>query len=165
MKRHFSIKHGFSLVEVMIALGLFGIMATAFVGSTMFARKSAESAVAENAALNLAQSYMEQLKSMTYGTLMASANDATVPLPTMTNATTPDYIYENAYTTKSLVIRTDDAGNTVQTLDVEIQPIVSSAQGADTSWSILGIQIFYRWKDPVTGTVRTASIRSAKSNL
>jgi prepilin-type N-terminal cleavage/methylation domain-containing protein len=165
MKKPVSIRTGFSLAEVMIALGLFGIMATAFVGSTMFARKSAESAIAENAALNLAQSYMEQLKSFSFSTLMASANDATIPLPTMTNATTTDYIYENAYTTKTLVIRTDDSGNTAQTLDVSIMPAISNAQGGDTSWSIIGIEVFYRWTDPVTNSIRTASIRSAKSNL
>jgi prepilin-type N-terminal cleavage/methylation domain-containing protein len=165
MKKPVSIRTGFSLAEVMIALGLFGIMATAFVGSTMFARRSAESAITENAALNLAQSYMEQLKSFSYGTLMASANDATVPLPTMASETVTDYIYENAYTTKNLVIRTDSGGNTLQSLSVDVMPVITNAQGSDTSWSIIGIEIFYRWTDPVTSTVRTASIRSAKSNL
>lgn len=165
MKKPVSIRAGFSLAEIMIALGLFGIMATAFVGSTMFARKSAESAITENTALNLAQSYMEQLKSFTFSTLMASVNDTTIPLPTMESATVTDYIFQNAYTTKNLVIRTDDSGNTVQTLAVDIMPVVSNAQGSDTNWSIIGIEIFYRWTDPITDTVRTASIRSAKSNL
>jgi prepilin-type N-terminal cleavage/methylation domain-containing protein len=156
---------GFSLAEIMIALGLFGIMAAAFMGSTMYARKSAESGVCENAALNLAQSYMEQLKSFSFSTLMASAKDPSVPLETMSSATATDYIFPSAYTTKTLMIRTDEAGNEVQSLNVEIMPVITDAKGADTEWSIIGIEIFYRWTDPVTGTQRTASIKSAKSNL
>lgn len=156
---------GFSLAEVMIALGLFGIMSAAFMGSTMFARKSAESGVCENAALNLAQSYMEQLKSFSFSTLMASAVDPTVPLETMASTTANDYLYPNAYTTKNLLIRVDENGNDAQSLNVEIMPVINDARGTDTEWSIIGIEIFYRWTDPVTGTLRTASIKSAKSNL
>lgn len=165
MKKHLTHKAAFSLAEVLIALGLFGIMSAAFVGSTMYARKSAESCVAENAALNLSQSYMEQLKSFTYSTLMASVNDETVPLATMATATVGDPLYQKLYSTKTLIIRQDDSGNTLQTLSVDVMPVISDGQGTDTSWSIIDIEIYYRWTDPVTNTLRTASIRSAKSNL
>ena len=64
-------RFGYSLVEVMIAMALFGIMATGFMASCLFARKAAESAACENAALCVAQGYMEQIKSNTYATLAA----------------------------------------------------------------------------------------------
>ena len=153
-------KAGFSLAEVMIALLLFGLMATGFTQACMFARKSAESAVAENVALNVALGYMNQLKTFTYGVLMASANDPTVALPTMSSATATDYLYQNAYVTKTVIMQRDSTGATVLSMDVDIMPVISDASGG-TNWSIAGIQIFYRWRDPVTNNLRTASIRNA----
>lgn len=153
---------GFSIAEVLIALMILAVMAVAIGSACLFARRSAEGAVAENTALNTAQAYMEQLKTFTYSALMASVNDPTVPLQTMAGLTTTDYLTQNAWTTKTIVMRRDASGNVLQSLDVEIRPVLSDA-ASGTGREIVGIQIFYRWKDPVTKTLRDASIRSAKS--
>ena len=153
---------GFSIAEVLIALMLLGVMATAITGSCMFARRSSESAVAENTALNTAQGYMDEIKTFTYSALMTSVNDASQPIQTMSNATVTDYLYQSVYTTKVVVMRKDSSGTTLQSLNVDIMPVLSDASSG-TGREIVGIQIFYRWRDPITNVQRTSSIRSAKS--
>lgn len=155
-------RKGFSIAEVLIALMLLGVMAVAITGACMFARRSAESAVAENTALTTAQGYMEQIKTFTYASLMASVSDASVPINTMSSLTANDYLYQNAYATKVVVLRRDSGGAAVQSLSVDIMPVLSDASSG-TGREIVGIQIFYRWRDPITNQLRTASIRSAKS--
>lgn len=157
-------RFGYSLVEVMIAMALFGIMATGFMASCLFARKAAESAACENAALCVAQGYMEQIKSNTYATLAAVIANPTVPIPTMTSSTVADSIYQNTYTTKTIVMRRDTSGSTVQTLDVSVMPVISSATTSTISVQIVGIEIFYRWTDPITGQITTKTIRNAMQN-
>ncbi len=153
---------GFSIAEVLIALMILAVMAAAIGSACLFARRSAEAAVAENTALNTAQAYMEQLKTFTYSALMASVNDPTVPLQTMASLTATDHLTQNAWVTKTVVMRRDASGNVLQSLAVDIMPVLSDASSG-TGRDIVGIQIFYRWTDPVTKTLRSASIRSAKS--
>jgi len=141
---------------------LLAVMAAAIAGACLFARRSAEAAVAENSALNVAQSYMEQLKSFTYATLMTSVGDPSVPLQTMSGLTATDYLTQNAWVTKTVVLRRDSSGITLQSLNVDVMPVLSDA-ASGTGREIVGIEIFYRWRDPATGTLRSASIRSAKS--
>jgi prepilin-type N-terminal cleavage/methylation domain-containing protein len=155
---------GFSLAEVVIALSLFGVMASGFIGATMFTRRSAESAVCENAALNLAESYMEQIKTFTFATLKASINNSAVAIPTMSSQTGADSIYQNAYTIKNIAMRRNSVGATVQTLKVEVKAVLSDASGGTTK-EIIGIVIYYRWTDPTTSQLVTKAIRSAKANL
>jgi prepilin-type N-terminal cleavage/methylation domain-containing protein len=156
---------GYSLAEVMIAMALFGIMATGFLASCLFARKAAESAACENAALCVAQGYMEQMKSNSYSTLAAIIATPTVPIPTMTSVTVADYIYQNAYTTKTVVMRRDTSGNTVQTLNVSVMPVISDVTISSISAQAVGIVIYYRWTDPITNQTLTRTIRGAKANI
>jgi type II secretory pathway pseudopilin PulG len=145
----------------MIAMALFGIMATGFLASCLFARKAAESAACENAALCVAQGYMEQMKSTSFSTLAAIIANPTVPIPTMTSNTVPDYIYQNVYTTKTIIMRRDTNGNTVQTLNVSVMPVISNVATTNLSVNIVGIEVDYRWTDPITGQITTRTIRSA----
>ena len=157
-------RFGYSLVEVMIAMALFGIMATGFMAACLFASKAAESATCENAALCVAQGYMEQMKSNTYSTLAAIIANPTVPIPTMTSATVSDYIYQNVYTTKTIVMRRDSSGNTVQTLNVSVMPVISDVTSSTVSVNAVGLVVYYRWTDPITNQTLTKTIRSAKAN-
>lgn len=158
-------KHGFSLAEIVIAMGLFAIVATAYAASCMFTRRAAESAIAESTALNVAQSYMEQIRTFSVITLKASITDPTVPIPTMASRTVTDYIYQNVYTTKTVTMRDDDSGNAIQSLSVDIMPVLVDVATSGTSQSIIGITINYRWKDPITNYQRTESLRNARAGM
>ena len=157
-------KAGYSLAEVVIALCLFGMMASAFTGACLYTKRSAESAVAENIALNVAQGYMEQIKALSYDTLMESVDDATVAIPTLSTYDTEDALTQNGYVTKTVVIRRNSSGATIQSLAVQIMASLSDVSN-DTDEEIIGIKIYYKWTDPITSKVREQVIRSAKVNL
>jgi len=157
-------KAGYSLAEVVIALCLFGLMATAFTSASLYAKKSAESAVYENIALNVAQGYMEQIKTLSYATLMESVNDATVAIPTLSYYDTEDTLTQNGYVTKTMVIRRDSSGNAAQSLDIKIMASLSDASDG-TNRQIIGIKIYFKWTDPITSSLRERVIRCAKVSI
>ncbi len=67
---------GYSLVEVVIGLGIFSFVAAGLIALTLLMRSNAEEAVYHNTALTLAQGYIEQIRSSDYATIQASAADA-----------------------------------------------------------------------------------------
>jgi hypothetical protein len=105
------------------------------------------------------------MKTFSYNTLMASVNDSTVAIPTMTSKTVTDSIFQNVYTTKTIIMRRNPTtGATVQTMNVDIMPSLSDASSGTTE-QIVGIKVFFRWTDPVTNVVRTKTIQSARANI
>ena len=74
---------GFSLVELIIAMCIFGMLALAFSLTTIYTRRAADAAVVESTSMTVASSYLEQLKSIDYEKVVSSIRDASVPLPTL----------------------------------------------------------------------------------
>lgn len=153
---------GFSLAEIMIALMLFGIMATAFMASTSFAHKVAQSSIYESTALTVATGYIEQVKSIEYETLAACILDNSTPIPTMINQGTDDPLYIGKYTSKTVPIRMDDKGSVLQTMKLEVRPELSNIFSA-TGEKLLTIEIHYRWTEPGSSRQRENCIRTARS--
>jgi len=77
------IKRGFSLVEVMIALGIFGFLATVMIQVAFRSRAIAEANVYDNTALTVSLGYAEQIKNMNYLEVYASHEDNGVSLATV----------------------------------------------------------------------------------
>jgi len=157
-------KAGFSLVEVLIALALFGVMATGFMASSLFAKRTAESALAESTALTVASGYMEQVKSINYNSLVASVQDTSIPVATVNNQGVVDPVYLNAYSDKTIPIRFNEDGSTAQNIIIGIKLSISTA-AASSVLNILSIQIDYRWTEPGSGRIRTASLRSSRASV
>jgi prepilin-type N-terminal cleavage/methylation domain-containing protein len=155
---------GFSLAEVLISLALFGLMSTAFLAACLFARKSAECAVYESTALTAATGYLEQIKSLSYSTVLTSINDPDQPIPTMVNQGTQDYLYLDVYTEKVIAVRLDTDGSALQQMSLFVMPVIND-EFASTGQYILNIAVHYRWTEPGTGRVRNACIRTARSNV
>ncbi len=71
----------YTLVEVMIGLGLFAIIASSLLALTWMVRSSSEENVYDTMALAMAQSYMEQLRGVSYPTLQAAADSTSAVIP------------------------------------------------------------------------------------
>ena len=69
-------RRAFSLLEVIVGMSLFTLTAMGVLALTFMVRSTSERAVYNNTALTLAQAYLEQLRSIDYGTLRSAANDA-----------------------------------------------------------------------------------------
>lgn len=81
-KRQYLTHQGLTLVEVMVSMSIFTILAAGTISVTLQTRTQAEYLVYQNAAYTAAQGYLEQIKSMEYNRLEQSVASNTIPLPT-----------------------------------------------------------------------------------
>lgn len=71
----------YTLVEVMIGMGLFSILAASLLSLTWMVRTSSEENVYNTMALAMGQSYMEQLRGIAYPTLQGAADNTATVIP------------------------------------------------------------------------------------
>jgi type II secretory pathway pseudopilin PulG len=82
-------RSAYTLVEVMIGMGLFAILAGSLFSLTWIVRSASEENVYNTIAQVMAQSYMEQLRGVAYPTLQQAANSTTVAIPLVNSSGTP----------------------------------------------------------------------------
>jgi type II secretory pathway pseudopilin PulG len=68
-------KAGFSLVEIMISIGLLGFSGFGLLAGLLQSRQMTEAAIRQSTALTIAQGYVEQIKNMEFDSL----DEATLP--------------------------------------------------------------------------------------
>lgn len=66
---------GFSLIEVMVSVGILAIVAAGISSITMLTSRIAYANIYENTAYNIAQAYAEQIKSINYSAIRNALND------------------------------------------------------------------------------------------
>jgi len=76
----------YTLVEVMIGMGLFAIIASSLLALTWMVRSASEENVYNTMALAMAQSYMEQLRGLSYPTLQAAEDSTTMVIPLLNSS-------------------------------------------------------------------------------
>lgn len=77
-------QRGFTLVEMMVGLTLLGVFMTGILGSVRLSTILAETSIYESTAANVAQGYLEQIKSLPYeDVLMAVQDPSNYQLETM----------------------------------------------------------------------------------
>lgn len=73
-------KEGFSLIEVMLAMFVFSLVAIGITATVIQSQKVAQSNIFKNTAYTIVQGYLEQIKSIsTYTILDAVSNDTSIP--------------------------------------------------------------------------------------
>jgi len=155
-----------TLVEVMIAMTLFSLVALGLLGATLQSRRIAELNVMESTAVTVAQGCMEQLKRMPYG-LLTSA-DLLLAHPEDTT--------DNIILTQGIWNRLDralDINNTPNTtaddLIIEMRPAIIYML-TDASAPLIGTDCYeifldYRFQSRVFGTAKwhSGSLRLIRS--
>ncbi len=147
-----------SLIEVVIATGVLSITAAGLLSGVFQTRRFTEDNIYETAALNAVSSYMEQIKSMPYDTVLATMGDPTnVPLPTVIDHTTADplraYVWNHGTSLwtggipndKVITINVDDAGNVIERMDLRVYAFLTNIQVSD-SLQAIEVQILFNWK-------------------
>ena len=129
---------GFTLVEVLIAVVIFGLMAGGIIGGILQGRRMAEKNVYHITALTVAQGYLEQMKGMSYGDLSTNSDQ---PIPTELNYGEPDPLFLNVWTEKRIDIH-DTPDNPNDDMRMWFRPTVE--EGAFQK----RIQLDFRWEAP-----------------
>ena len=69
------LNRGYSLIEVLIAMVVFGLLATGIIGATLANHRMTYEVSYQNTANDIAQGFINQLRTKSYGSLVAFAND------------------------------------------------------------------------------------------
>ena len=77
-KRANRCRQGFTLVEMMVGLTLLGIFMSGVFSSVRLSSLIAESNIYQNAAVTVAQGYLEQIKSLPYEDVLLTAQDPSI---------------------------------------------------------------------------------------
>ncbi len=172
-----------SLIEVMIAMTIFSVLAVTILSSVLLSRRIAEANIYGNTALTITQGYLEQIKSMEYNVVLDSVGDNSIPLPTKSisaiTSTTgagieiddPIYINsqkEHASNSKKVVIdirNPESANPSPVTMSYLIRPTVVDLDTGANPLRALEITLEYQFLSPEKGSpeLRDGTVRLVKS--
>jgi prepilin-type N-terminal cleavage/methylation domain-containing protein len=155
-------KAGFSLVEVMIAMGLLAMIAMGISQNLILTRGIAETNIREVTANSVISGYLEQLKSMQYERILTSVRDTSKPLPTKLSEGQPDPLYLGQWMTKTVVIDEDKNGNVERTMPLHVHVEIEDLAGNGNGTS-MAIEFEYAWEDARSGVRRDRSLRTMRS--
>ena len=153
-----------TLVETVVAMGIFSLVAVGIIGLNLQSRRLAESAIRENTAATVTQGYLEQIKAIEYSALVdAVADPSGVAIPTKTDSTNDDPIFLNIRNEKTLVIHSTDSGTPTRFMRFWITPRATNLAAAGRK--AIEFTILFEWEgnDKRVGDVRQSTIRFVRS--
>lgn len=169
------LRRAFSLLEVIIGMSLFTLTAMGVMALTFMVRATSERAVYNNTALTLAQAYLEQLRSIDYGTLRNAANDTagTVSLTVIgsngagLNNESGGVFANGNWARETIMLDEDEAGTPRQPMTFRFRPLLSDLETI-TGGTAEGVEIVLYYESTYNfGTPRTqsGSLRTVRSNV
>ncbi len=171
-------RRGFSLVENMVALAILGIFISGVLASVGFSRRVAETTIYEVAAMNAAQAYLEQIKSMEYNDVLTSSqNPTTEPLatihPSYSSITQtsiiddPLYIGSTNYRDIVIDVLEDDETYSKLIMPMEFDITVNDLNSGSSPTEALEVIIQYRYETPssYSGTQLDGQVQIIKAKV
>lgn len=160
-----------TLVEVMIGLGIFSIVAGTTAAALVQSRRITESSLRQNTAQVTAHGYLEQLKGLPFVQLDTSpvtvrfgnddADDALIlsPLPRSPATAVPNTRLLDVNNTP-----TDTSDDSTVTIVVYVEPVAESVNQAGPARLLT---INYSWEEPVVGgwRTRTGTVSCIRSDI
>jgi prepilin-type N-terminal cleavage/methylation domain-containing protein len=155
-------EQGYSLVETIVAMTIFGFIALGLTQNLVLTRGIAETNIRESTAITAVSGYMEQLKSLEYEKVLTSVRDNSVALPTVLSLGAPDPLYVGQWNSKDVVIDEDISGTKQRTMRLYVRPIIEDVT-ASGNGTILQMTLFYAWEDSKTGSRQDRALRTMRS--
>lgn len=156
-------KNGFSLVEMLISMAVFSIVAIAFTTSVMQTRRLSETNIYKTTAFSIAHSYAEQIMATDYDDLLESIGDQNIPIefhsinPSSGGEVTQkqDLIYLGEKNEKDVVIdlRGEDEENIVN-MPMVFRVTANDLNTGANPQQAIEFNITYRYKTPSGATTR-----------
>ncbi|WOO39940.1 prepilin-type N-terminal cleavage/methylation domain-containing protein [Rubellicoccus peritrichatus] len=153
-----TLKSGFSLVEIMIAMSLLGIVALGLGKAMIQSRKMAESSIYATTAHGVAYGYAEQIMALDYVDFESSVKDNAVPVtlkaisPSSTSGSVEidDPLYIGVWTDKDIVIDVKGEGTEERSI---VMPMKFSLSATSLNSGVnprdaYEIKLAYQFKSP-----------------
>ena len=149
-------KSGYSLVEVMVGIGIFALLAGGIASSTALNSRLAISNIYRNTAYTVVQSYAEQIKSIDYVDIEAALLDpANVNIPTVSLSVgagavsqLSDPLRFGVRTEKSIIIdveQNDDGTERERRMQLWVTPRGVNLKGTADDLSAIEITLDFEW--------------------
>ncbi len=165
MIKNQNLKAGFSLVEVMIGIVIFSILAAGVASATLLTSKIAYSNIYRNTAFTVAQGYGEQIKSIRYAVVKDALDDpSTVRIPTKSlslgtsdSMRLDDPLIFGQRTLKEIVVDIEEAND--GTLRERVMRMWFTPTGRDLSketdqLNAIEVTLTFEWEVIATGITR-----------
>lgn len=151
---------GFSLIELVVAMFVFTILAAGLSKSIIHTQQVAEDNLYEATALTVASSMIEQIKGVSYALLtdpiQVDGEDGINML--IGNGQTSDLIL-GEFNELDVPIVTNASGSTDKTMPLRVNPMITLMDNESGYW----IEVEYEYDHPKTGRTRSHSLRNARS--
>lgn len=164
---------GYSLVEVVIASGLFALLAGGILATTLVIRSTAEETVYQNTALTVGQAYLEQIRSIEYATLLSAANDSTVAITLIDSSGTPLTAADGSpmnngdWAEETIMLDEDASGRAIQPMNFRFRPVLTGLRGV-TANQADGVEIVLQYEVVYNFGLQqrhNGSLRTVRSNV
>lgn len=156
-------RDGLTLVEVMLAIALLGILSAGITSAIVQSRRLAETNIYESTAVTIAVGYLEQMRAMDYDSLITSINDPSIPLPTKIDQGTNDPLFLNQRNEKEVTINVDEHGNPDVTMTLAVYPELQNLEPT-TGLKAIQIKLSYEWVQPGSSTlISRRTVRTVRS--
>jgi prepilin-type N-terminal cleavage/methylation domain-containing protein len=141
-------RSGFTLVESVVSLGVFSLLALGIINLVLQLRRIAENNVYENTGLTMAQGYIEQIRSLPYNELVAAANSDTAVLRllgangggTVLTDSTGGALNNDEWTRETVFLDRDANGNDTQPLQFRFHVLLTDLRPV-TAINASGVEI------------------------
>jgi len=155
-------------VELMMAMVIFGFMATAVISGVIQVRKMSEDSVEQTVALTIVSGFLEQLVGTSYSRLLASVGDPSIGIPVRSANGAESQLFIGQAIEMEVPVHSrenPDSGEIVvestMPLTIELQIDNLRAAGQDA----LAIAIVYSWESSLSGDTLESSVRIIRANV
>ncbi len=176
---------GYTLVEVVLAVLIFGFMVTGISSSMIFAQKQAFSNIMDNTAFSVAQGYLEQIKSMSFEDIASSTaapGEGGIALETKSiilsetqtendasELNIDDPLFVGVSNARSIALDYESAygsGSAKRTLEIEFTPILNNIS-ATSGRDIIEIRLEFTYNSIFgDGSItRTGAVQAIKTDV
>ena len=153
---------GFSLVEVVVSMFIFALLALALTKTLTFTKYLAEDNLYEATALTVASSLIEQIKGASLDLLIDPIQTGGKDSFEMAaDGSTSKYLILDEYNKLEVPIVTDNSGSETKKLEIRVNPSITKMSKSKGYW----IEIEYQFDHPRTGRTRTNTLRNARSTV
>ncbi|MCH8475319.1 MAG: prepilin-type N-terminal cleavage/methylation domain-containing protein [Opitutales bacterium] len=154
--------HAFTLIEVVIAIFVFGLLSAGIISATVQARKMSEANVREATAAAVASGFLEQLYSIDYTVLRQRALlNGDVSFVIRDGATLEIPLNAGDFTGPLRIpIGANESGDFIVFMDFWIEIEIRQSANLPS----LEKTLVYRWDDPFSGGVKQKTITTVRSS-
>ncbi len=155
---------GFSLVETLIALGVFSVVSLGLLAGIIQVRRIAEGNVHQSTALTVATGFIEQIKSMEYNDLSNLSEGQSIAF-VVDQTSEAQSVPLGQFSELQIPVDSDKSGKTCVWMPFQVKPQVKNLASTSDKLPALQLDLTFRWRSPNTKSWIESKITTIRSSV